>query len=81
MNLTSTYGQVTRGGLSLVPQVYNTRSSKEQRQVLTHLSGDVKLVHHLQFVVHLDATFHQVKFTVLKVTEVKLQDLRLFGAW
>lgn len=46
----------------------------------THLSGNVKLVHHFQFIVHPDATFHQVQFTVLKVTEVKLKDLRFLRA-
>lgn len=47
----------------------------------THLSGDVKLVHHFQFVVHLDAAFHKVQFTVIEVTEVKLEDLRFLSVW
>lgn len=47
----------------------------------THLSGNVKLVHHLQLVVHLDATLHQVQLTVLKVVEVELEDLRFLGVW
>lgn len=35
----------------------------------------MKLVHHFQFIVHLDATLHQVQFAVFKVTEMKLEDL------
>lgn len=46
----------------------------------TDLSGNVKLVHHLQLVVHPDAALDQVKLAVLKVAKVKLQDLGLLGA-
>lgn len=47
----------------------------------TDLSGNVKLVHHFQLIVHLNATFHQIQLTVIKVTEVKLEDLSFLRVW
>ena len=42
----------------------NSRAAKLLNEPSTHLSGDMKLVHHLQFVVHLDAALHQLQFAV-----------------
>lgn len=47
----------------------------------TYLTWNMKFVHHTQLIVHLDATFHQVQLRELKITEVKLQDLRLLWIW
>lgn len=44
-----------------------------------HLSGNVKLVHHFELIVHPDATLDQVQLAVLKVAEVKLQYLGFLG--
>ena len=39
----------------------------------------MKLVHHSQLIIHFNAALDQIQLTVVKVTEVKLEDLGFLG--
>lgn len=49
--------------------------------MITDLLRDLKLLHNTNFIVHLDATHHQVQFRAVKVRKPELVYLKFIFPW